>query len=124
MDRLIGTRTTIPASVYGIYEALLATMVEGGFSYPLAHRALHSFGSMPLGFVQEMFSPATAGGSTDVELAEAELAAMAGMLPHLTAMVASEIHATDGDMLGWCESQSEFEFTLDLMLDGFARQLG
>ena len=119
---LIGTRTTIPPSVYGIYEALLATMIEGGFSYQLAHRALHSFGSMPLGFVQEMFSPATSA-EADVEQAEAELAAMAEVLPHLTAMVASEVHANDGDMLGWCDSQDEFEFTLDLVLDGFARQL-
>ena len=119
---LIGTRTTIPPSVYGIYEALLATMIEGGFSYQLAHRALHSFGSMPLGFVQEMFSPATSA-EVDVEQAEAELAAMAEVLPHLTAMVASEVHANDGDMLGWCDSQDEFEFTLDLVLDGFARRL-
>lgn len=121
---LISTRTTIPASVFGIYEALLATMVEGGFSYELAHRAIHTLGSMPLGFVQEMFSPAAAGGSTDVELTQAEFAAMAERLPHLTAMVASEIHQNDGDMLGWCDSQSEFAFSLDLILDGFARRLG
>lgn len=117
---LIGTRTSIPPSAYAIYEALLATMVEGGFSYELAHRALHSFGSMPLGFVQELFNPATG----DDDMAEEELATMAEMLPHLTAMVASEIHTNDGDTLGWCDSQNEFEFTLDLLLDGFARRLG
>jgi AcrR family transcriptional regulator len=120
---LIGTRTTIPASVYAHYEALLATLVGAGFSYHLAHRALHSLGSMPLGFVQELFSPAATGGSTDVELSEAELAQMAEALPHLTAMVAAEVHDNDGDMLGWCDSQTEFEFTLDLLLDGLARQL-
>jgi len=119
---LIGSRTSIPGSVYGIYEALLATMIGAGFSYHLAHRALHSFGSMPLGFVQELFNPA-AGADAD-EMPEAELATMAEMLPHLTAMVAAELHANDGDVLGWCDSQSEFEFTLDLLLDGFARQLG
>ena len=121
---LIGTRTTIPVSVYGIYESLLATMVESGFSYQLAHRALHTFGSMPLGFVQEMFTPGAAGGSADVELTEDDLSAMAQMLPHVTAMIASEIHKNDGDMLGLCDSQEEFEFTLDLILDGFARRLG
>lgn len=120
---LIGTRTTIPVSVYGIYESLLATMVESGFSYQLAHRALHTFGSMPLGFVQELFTPAATGGGTDVELSEDELSAMATMLPHVTAMIASEIHKNDGDMLGLCDSQGEFEFTLDLILDGFARRL-
>ena len=116
---LIGTRTSIPPSTYAIYEALLATMVEGGFSYELAHRALHSFGSMPLGFVQELFNPAPG----DDAMAEEDFAAMAEMLPHLTAMVASEIHTNDGDTLGWCDSQNEFEFTLDLLLDGFARRL-
>ncbi|MCW2832208.1 MAG: regulatory protein TetR [Nocardioides sp.] len=121
---LIGSRTSVPPSIFGIYEALLATMIEGGFSYHLAHRALHTFASMPLGFVQELFSPAATGTSVDTEVAEAELIAMAEMLPHITAMVASEIHTNDGDMLGWCDSQPEFEFTLDLILDGFARQLG
>ncbi len=73
---------------------------------------------MPLGFVQELFNPAE-GADAD-EMAEAELAAMAEMLPHITAMVASELHANDGDLLGWCDSQAEFEFTLDLMLEGYA----
>ncbi len=120
---LIGTRTTIPASVYGHYEAVLATLVEAGFSYHLAHQGLHSLGSMPLGFVQELFSPAATGGSTDGELTAAELAQMAEAFPHLTAMVAAEVHDNDGDMLGWCDGQTEFEFTLDLLLDGLARQL-
>lgn len=118
---LIGSRTSIPPSAYAIYENLLATMIGAGFSYHLAHRALHSFGSMPLGFVQELFNP-SAGADAD-EMPEAELAAMAEVLPHLTAMVAAELHDNNDDVLGWCDSQSEFEFTLDLLLDGFARQL-
>jgi AcrR family transcriptional regulator len=121
---LMGSRTSIPPSAFAIYESLLATMIEAGFSYHLAHRALHSFGSMPLGFVQELFNPAAAGDEGDNELAEAELAAMAEFLPHLAAMVAAELHDHNDDVLGWCDSQSEFEFTLDLLLDGFARQLG
>jgi AcrR family transcriptional regulator len=118
---LIGTRTSIPPHAIAIYEAILATMVGAGFSYHLAHKALHSFGSMPLGFVQELFNPADSAGE---EMAEAQLAQMAEVLPHITAMVASEIHDNDDPTLGWCDSQAEFEFTLDLMLDGFARKLG
>lgn len=119
---LIGSRSTIPPSVYGHFEAIVAAMVEGGLSYHLAHRGIHALGSMALGFVQELFTPTASGGSTDVDHAEEELAAMADMLPHVMAMVASEIHDNDGDMLGWCDSQAEFEFTLDLLLDGLARQ--
>ena len=118
---LIASRSTIPAPLYAYYDAILATLIQAGFSYHLAHRALHAFGSMALGYSQEIFTPATEGGATDMELSEAELAAMADALPHLTAMVDAEVHASNGDTLGWCDSQSEFEFTLDLLLDGLER---
>ena len=115
---LIGSRPTIPTSVIFYYEGVLALLVEGGLSYALAHKALHALGSMPLGFARELFSPAAAGGSIDVDAAEAEFEALATALPHMMAMVAAEIHANDGDVLGWCDSRVEFEFTLDLLLDG------
>jgi AcrR family transcriptional regulator len=119
---LIGTRRTIPAGVYAYYERILGTLVDAGFSYRVAHRALHAFGSLPLGFAQEMFSPASAGGSLEVEVAEEELAAMAEHLPHLAAMVAAEMHDPADPTLGWCDSQVEFEFTVDALLDGIERQ--
>ncbi len=118
---LLGTRRSVPAAVYGYYDRIVGTLVGAGFSYRIAHRALHAFGSMPLGFVQEMFSPAAAGGSMDVEVTEAEFAAMAERLPHVTAMMAAEVHAATDPTLGWCDSQVEFEFTLDLLLDGLER---
>lgn len=118
---LLGTRRTVPAGVFLYYDQILGTLIGGGFTYHLAHRALHAFGSMPLGFAQEVFSPAAAGGSMDVEDTEESLAAMAGRMPHLTAMVAAEMHAATDPTLGWCDSQVEFEFTLDLLLDGLDR---
>ncbi len=119
---LIGQSRGIPPGVYGYYERILATLIEAGFTYRIAHRALHSFGSMPLGFVQELFSPGSAdAGTGEDEDAEAQLAAMAEALPHLAAMVAAELHAATDPTLGWCDSQVEFEFTLDLLLDGLER---
>lgn len=76
---------------------------------------------MALGFVQELLTPTTAGGSADMELSSAELDAMAEALPHLSAMVAAEMHDAGDDILSWCDSQAEFEFTLDLILDGLDR---
>jgi AcrR family transcriptional regulator len=119
---LLTSRPAIPLGVYAHYEGVLATLRGGGFSYHLAHRALHALGSMALGFAQEVFAPPEAGGSTDVDLAEAELARMADLLPHMSAMAAAELHAADDPTLGWCDSQAEFEFTLDLLLDGLARR--
>ena len=119
---LMVSRTAIPPSVFAHFEAVLAAMVDAGFSYHLGHRALHSLGSMVLGFVQELFAPMA---ESDGDQSEEELAAMAEVLPHVTAMVASEFHAADGDVLGWCDSRAEFEFTLDLLLDGLeAQRLG
>ena len=114
---LIGTRPSIPPSVYAYYDQIVATLMAGGFSPALAHRALHAFGTMALGFVQELFTPAT----TAVDTAEEDLAAMADAIPHITAMMAEEMHAAGDPTLGWCDSQTEFEFTLDLLLDGLDR---
>lgn len=118
---VIGSRRSIPPAVFAHYEAILGAMVEGGLSYHVAHRGLHALGSMALGFVQELFSPAA---GADAEMGEQELEQMALAMPHMTAMVAAEVHANDGDVLGWCDSQAEFEFTLDLLLDGLARHAG
>ena len=121
---LVTSRRTIPAGVYGYYDGIVGTLVGAGFSYHLAHRALHAFGSLPLGFAQELFSPASAGGNMEVDAAEADLAAMAETLPHLTAMVAAEVHDVTDPTLGWCDSQTEFAFTLDLLLNGLERLRG
>ncbi|MFN8196499.1 MAG: TetR/AcrR family transcriptional regulator C-terminal domain-containing protein [Nocardioidaceae bacterium] len=120
---LLGSRSTVPAGLYPYYEEILATMVEGGLSYHLGHQAIHALGTMVLGFVQELFCPASEGGTVELDeaAAEAEFAALAATIPHLTAMVASEVHDSDEDPLGWCDSQKEFEFLLDLVLDGLAR---
>jgi AcrR family transcriptional regulator len=114
---LLSSRRSVPPIIYTYYDGIVATMVEAGFSYRLAHRALHSFGSMTLGFVQEIFNPA----ETETDAAEEDLAAMAALVPNLTAMMAAEVHAADDPTLGWCDSQVEFEFTLDLLLDGLER---
>lgn len=121
---LIGSQPGIPPGAYSHFEDVLALMIEGGLSYRLAHRAMHALGSMVLGFTQELFSPGGASMSEDeVDAAAAEqLAEMAELLPHLTAMVAAELHESDDPTLGWCDSQVEFEFTLDLLLDGLERQ--
>lgn len=119
---LIGSRTTIPASVVFYYESILGLLIKGGFSYALAHKALHALGSMPLGFVQELFSPDATGGSLDVGVAKPKLHELAATLPFMAAMIGSESHANDGNTLGWCDSRAEFAFTLDLLLDGLERQ--
>ena len=114
---LLSSRPAIPLALFAYYDEIVATLIAGGCSPRIAHRALHAFGSLALGFAQEIFTPAT----TDVGAAEEDLTAMAETLPHLTAMMAAEAHDAADPSLGWCDTQTEFEFTIDLLLDGIAR---
>jgi len=46
---------------------------------------------------------------------------MAALFPHLAAMMADIVHDDPDSTLGWCDDQFEFEFGLDLILDGLDR---
>jgi hypothetical protein len=47
---------------------------------------------------------------------------MAGQFPFLAEMARQGSHDADST-LGWCDDQYEFEFGLDLILDGLDRKL-
>jgi hypothetical protein len=46
---------------------------------------------------------------------------LAGSLPHLAGMLTEVAHDDPDSTLGWCDDQAEFEFGLDLILDGLDR---
>ncbi|MGY1710059.1 TetR/AcrR family transcriptional regulator [Geodermatophilus sp. SYSU D00758] len=117
--RVLATRTTMGAEVVAWYDGLLGVLRAGGFSYDLAHHALHALGSRALSFTQELFVPEdpAAGGAE----ATALVAALADRFPHVAGMVAEVAHGTEG-ALGWCDDQAEFEFGLDVLLDGLERR--
>jgi hypothetical protein len=110
---LLETRTNSPAIIQH-FDTLVGLMRDGGFSYDLAHHALHALGSRALGFSQEPFDP----NPGDPATATAALADMADQFPNLAAMVAVIAHDDPTSTLGWCDDQTEFEFGLDLILNG------
>jgi len=112
---LFETRTTTSPAVIRHFDALVGLMRDGGFSYDLAHHALHALGSRALGFSQELFDPGDGAGPGDATDAPAD---MASQFPHLAAMLAEIAHDDPGSTLGWCDDQTEFEFGLDLILNG------
>ena len=117
---LIGSRTASPRALIAYFEAILADVDRRRVQLsPRPPRRSTRSAAWPSASRQELFSPGGDGGPG--EDAEAEIAAMADVFPHLTAMVAAELHDNAEDPLGWCDSQAEFEFTLDLILDGLAR---
>ena len=121
VPKVLETRTEMSLQMIRYFDSLLGTLKEGGFSYDLAHHALHALGSRALGFTQELFEPES--DEADAE-AEAMLAQMADQIPYIVGMM-TEVAHTDGadETLGWCDDQSEFEFSIDLILDGLERLL-
>ena len=116
---VIESRATVSPAAMRYYDGLLGLFREGGLSYDLAHHALHALGSRALGFTQELFEPDDPeAGDED---AMVMLEQMADRFPHLVGMVAEISHNDPDSTLGWCDDQFEFEFALDLILDGFER---
>lgn len=115
---LIGTRSPMTLSVIAYFDAIIGLFRLGGFSYDLAHHAMHALGSRALGFTQELFQ--SPGEQSDEE-ASAMLASMADRFPNIAGMIADDPHGDEAAGLGWCDNQTEFEFGLDLILDGLER---
>lgn len=120
---LFETRGGASPAVLRYYDNLVGLMRSGGFSNDLAHHALHALGSRAIGFSQELFDPGggagtTGAGTTGGGPPPEDLAAQ---FPHLAGLMAEIAHDDPDSTLGWCDDQAEFEFGLDLLLDGLDR---
>ena len=99
-------------------DSIAATFIAGGFSPELTHQVMHALGSRMWGFTQELFpSPPTA----DPQIQEALIAQMAARYPHIVVVATAADHTGQGIVGAGCDDQFEFEFALDLLLDGFER---
>ena len=109
---LIESRTTFGLPAAKHMDAMVRTMHDGGLSYDLIHHAMHALGSRWYGFVQEL------GDSSGSDA----LAPFVTEIPSLVAMLVDVSHDDPASTLGWCDDQTEFEFGLDLLLDGLERR--
>jgi AcrR family transcriptional regulator len=110
--RLLESRTDPGAHLNRCYDALIGLFREGGFSYDLTHHALHALGTRALGYTHEPWDDSEP--RPDLALVARQLA---GEYPNIAAMLEGVTHDPD-TTLGWCDDQFEFEFALDLILDG------
>jgi AcrR family transcriptional regulator len=127
---LFEARATASPAILHYYDALVGLMRAGGFSYDLIHHALHALGSRALGFSPEPFDPGDEGGAAGggdasgpgTGASESGAGAlpeeMASQFPHLAEMMMEVAHDDPDSTLGWCDDQTEFEFGLDLILNG------
>jgi AcrR family transcriptional regulator len=118
MPGIIGRHTPMNPPVLRYFDSLVGLFREGGFSYDIAHHALHALGSRAIGFSQELFEPDEPG---DDAANEALFEEMAPQIPHLVGMTMEVSHDDPDSTLGWCDDQFEFEFGLDLILQGLDR---
>jgi hypothetical protein len=84
----------------------------------MTHHAMHAMGSRLMGFSQELFNDTA---DTDPEI-EAEMwTQLSTVYPSIFELFVSISH-DDASVVGsGCDDQFEFEFALDLMLDGLER---
>jgi AcrR family transcriptional regulator len=113
------SRTDIPPTGLRYYDSLLGLMREAGFSLDLAHHALHALGSRALGFSQELF--VTQDTVIEPEAAALMQRQMAVEYPHLAELMGVVYHDPTSTVGTGCDDQFEFEFGLDLLLDGLER---
>jgi AcrR family transcriptional regulator len=117
-SRVMESRTEPTPTVLGYMDSMIGIFRTGGFSMDLTHHAMHAMGSRLMGFSQELFNDsADADPGVEAEMYEA----MADAYPSIYELAMTVAH-DDSSVVGpGCDDQFEFEFALDLMLDGLEK---
>ena len=117
-SRVVESRTQPTPTVIGYMDSMIGMFRAGGFSVDLTHHILHALGSRLMGFSQDLFDD-----DADIDTqAEAEMfGAMADTFPNVYELFTTVSHDDSSIVGGGCDDQFEFEFALDLLLDGIER---
>jgi AcrR family transcriptional regulator len=119
-SRVLESRGEPTPTVIAYIDSMMGVFLSGGFSVDLMHHAMHLMGSRILGFSQELFDDTA---SVSAEEAAEMWTQMADLYPNIAKLipVATSTHDVDSVVGGGCDDQFEFEFALDLILDGLER---
>jgi AcrR family transcriptional regulator len=117
-SQILESRTDPTPAVLEYMDSMIGMFRAGGFSIDLTHHAMHAMGSRLLGFSQELYDDSV---DLDPEATAVMLQRMAGKFPHITELVMAITHEEASVVGQGCDDQFEFEFALDLMLDGLDR---
>jgi AcrR family transcriptional regulator len=116
-SRVMESRTQPTPVVMAYMDSMIAMFIAGGFSIDLTHHAMHAMGSRMMGFSQELFSDQSDGDPMPPEMIEA----MSATYPSIYELYLAVSHDDASTVGPGCDDQFEFEFSLDLMLDGIER---
>jgi len=117
-SRVLESRTNPTPLVLGYMDSMIGMFRAGGFSIDLTHHVMHAVGSRIFGFTQELFDDLP---SVDPETQAIMPPEMARRYPYITELVMAVYHDEASVVGPGCDDQFEFEFALDLLLDGIER---
>jgi AcrR family transcriptional regulator len=118
--QVLESRTDSSPTIMRYFDAVAGIFRSGGVSIDLMHHALHTLGSRILGFTQDLFDDSNTfdQGPEVIALMAHQ---MAGEFPNLSVMMLQISHDEATVVGSGCDDQFEFEFALDLLLDGIER---
>lgn len=122
---VLETRTNQTPTVLAYMDSVIGMFLAGGFSVDLTHHVMHALGSRMWGFTQELFDDSSRAQpltpATSPEAQAALFAHMADSYPNVVRVARAANHEDDSVVSHGCDDQFEFEFALDLLLDGIDR---
>ena len=114
-------RATPTLVVMAYLDSMIGIFRAGGFSIDLTHHAMHVMGSRLLGFSQELFEDRP-DRAPEPDMPPPE--EIAERFPHIAELAMAVSHDEESVVGAGCDDQFEFEFALDLTLDGLERLHG
>jgi AcrR family transcriptional regulator len=117
-SRVVESRTNPTPVVLDHLNSIAGLFRSGGFSVDLTHHVMHALGSRVWGFTAELFP---AGPPPDAGTQAAILREIAARYPYLMEIATAAAHDGSSVVGLGCDDQFEFEFALDILLDGFER---
>jgi AcrR family transcriptional regulator len=116
--RVIESKQNPTPLVLAYMDSVIGLFRAGGFSVNLTHHVMHTIGSRILGFTQELFNDSR---TVDPEVAAVMMRELGPKFPNVLAIAMAASHEGESVVGQGCDDQFEFEFALDLLLDGFER---
>jgi AcrR family transcriptional regulator len=117
-SKVIESRTNPTPLLLEYMNSMIGIFRASGFSISLTHHLMHAIGSRLLGFSQELFDDSA---SAATQMPPDLLREMARSYPYVAEIAGAASHDDETVVGGGCDDQFEFEFSLDLLLDGITR---
>ena len=117
-SRVMVSRISPTPTLMSYMDSMIAMFTNGGFTIDLTHHVMHAMGSRMMGFSQELFNDQS---DPDNPILPAMLEAMSATYPSIYQLWRAVSHDDASTVGPGCDDQFEFEFALDLILDGIER---